>query len=174
MQHLPSSPNELINEGTAAQEQIWLCGAGSSQGCLLTRDFLYDFLWFEWRWKALSCGKLFLQWGSNCISCLISASRAAEVTYIPPPSPPPHPCSTLERKASLPTTTTPKPAGLQCWEDQCAPLEPTIYLLEQGTSPWFPKEPDEDDTGLGFPWRMCLVLEEDGIMLSAVLLPSRC
>lgn len=34
MQHLPSSPYELINEGTAAWEQIWLCGTGSSQGCL--------------------------------------------------------------------------------------------------------------------------------------------
>lgn len=140
-------------------------------GLPLTCDFLYDFLWFEWRWKAQSCGKLFIQWGSNCISCLISASCAAQVTYIPPP---PHRCSNLERKAFLPRTTTPKPAGVQCWEAQYAHLEPTIHLLQKRTSPWLPKEPDENYTGLGSPWGMCLVVEEGGAMLSAILMPSRC
>lgn len=51
-----------------------------------------------------------------------------------------------------------------------------VHHLSSGerNQPGLPKEPDEDDTGLGFPWRMCLALEEDGAMLSAMLIPSRC
>lgn len=163
MQHLPSSPNELINEGTAARKQIWLGGTGSSQGCLWPVTFymtscglseggkLWAVVSFSFSGGAAVFPARFLhhvlhEWPTFLL-LLIPAQLQREKHLFQQPQHPNQPVHSTGR------------TNMHFWSP------PSIFWR---------KEPDEDDTGLGFPWRMCLASEDGGAMLSAMLMPSRC